>query len=326
MSLQTILCGALLGFYAVCGDLYTSEIACDDGWLKANNNCYYWNVKDLITYQEARQECQLQGADLMVVGSQSDLQWIQIQTEDYRTDAWWVGLNIDSTGIWNWVTGGGDNSIIKWRNEPDNYDDQDCGAINEFAKFGDEYCDSLFGFICKYVINRNEYCPDGPGWFPLDTGCFYVSDLLNSSQRLSWDDASTYCGNLVPGKKPVLLFINNMDEKNFIASQLQNSDPNGVMVPWWTGLNDIITEGKFTWQNGTLANMSLITWDSAPSPDRSLHQDCGIMYYGGVIDDMVCSKQAHYVCEKSAFVGKCFIYQCYAIYNVNIYIYIYDDK
>ena len=45
------------------------------------------------------------------------------------------------------------------------------------------------------------------------------------------------------------------------------------------------------------------TWDMAPSMDRSKHQDCGVMYQGGTIDDVSCDKRAHYVCEMSAFQG-----------------------
>lgn len=32
----------------------------------------------------------------------------------------------------------------------------------------------------------------------------------------------------------------------------------GILLPWWTGLNDKQTEGQYRWVDGTLANGSIM--------------------------------------------------------------------
>lgn len=53
--------------------LYTLNITCPDGWEKALNNCYLFNLEDKLTWSEARTECSLQNADLMVFRSRDEL-------------------------------------------------------------------------------------------------------------------------------------------------------------------------------------------------------------------------------------------------------------
>jgi hypothetical protein len=53
-------------------------------------------------------------------------------------------------------------SYRNWRNEPDNYDEQDCCAINSYGLLSDEYCKSKLGFICSYPIKRGTYYLNNP--------------------------------------------------------------------------------------------------------------------------------------------------------------------
>lgn len=307
-----LIIGSIFYFYLFCNHIFASSpnplyvinITCPDGWVKAMNNCYYFNNRDQVTWLEARTECNILDADLMFIKNNEERDWMNIQTEDYVTDGWWVGLAYSFRNTWSWVQAGGNIGSINWRHEPDNYDEQDCCAINEFGLFSDEDCNKKLGFICKYSLNRGEYCNiTSSRWLMSDTACFFISPLINTSLQLSWGDARDYCANLIPWKKPELLSIDTKDDMMTLKSLLQTFDTSGVLLPWWTGMNDLVAEGHYFWQNGSQVNMELIIFDNAPSLDRSRHRDCGVMYQGGAIDDMTCNKRAHYVCEKSAFSG-----------------------
>ncbi|XP_045188661.2 macrophage mannose receptor 1-like [Mercenaria mercenaria] len=283
--------------------IYVMNITCPAGWQLALNNCYLFNVKDQLSWSEARTECALLNSDLMIIGSQQEKEWINVQTEEYKTDGWWIGLAYTSS--WKWVQYGGDTTLIKWRNEPDNYDEQDCCAINPYGLFSDEYCKSKLGFICSYSIQRGQFCPspgDNSRWLMTDTTCFYISSLLNTSQHLTWSDANTYCTNLSPKSK--LMTVTSIDDMRSLKSLLSTYDAPGVLLPWWTGLNDQAKEGTYVWGlNGPIANGTILQWDVAPSSDRSQRRNCGVMYQGGSIDDVTCDKRSHYVCEMTAFQG-----------------------
>lgn len=286
--------------------LYLINVTCPAGWQKALNNCYLFNTNDQLSWDEARTECALQNADLMVIRSKAEQDWIILQTEEYKTDGWWIGL-VYRNG-WQWAQYGGDNTLINWRNEPDNYDEQDCCAINSYGLLSDEYCKSKLGFICSYPIKRGDECPSGDNsrWLMTDTTCFYISSLLDSTKHLSWNDANTYCKNLSPTHGAKLMSILSADDMRSLKSLLSSFNKPGVLLPWWTSLNDQQTEGSYVWGlNGPQANGSIINsnWDVAPSADRTQNRNCGIMYQGGSIDDVTCDKRSHYICEMSAYQG-----------------------
>jgi hypothetical protein len=47
-------------------------VTCPAGWQKALNNCYLFNTNDQLSWDEARTECALQNADLMVIRSKAE--------------------------------------------------------------------------------------------------------------------------------------------------------------------------------------------------------------------------------------------------------------
>ena len=52
---------------------YVINITCPDGWLKAMNNCYYFNNQDEVTWSEARTECNIMDADLMFIKNKEEM-------------------------------------------------------------------------------------------------------------------------------------------------------------------------------------------------------------------------------------------------------------
>lgn len=56
------------------GDLISQNQQCGDGWVqrKSSNSCYFWNTNNLQTYAGAVQECNLMGADLLVINDDDE--------------------------------------------------------------------------------------------------------------------------------------------------------------------------------------------------------------------------------------------------------------
>lgn len=56
------------------GDLISQNQQCGDGWVqrKSSNSCYFWDTNNLQTYAGAVQECNLMGADLLVINDDDE--------------------------------------------------------------------------------------------------------------------------------------------------------------------------------------------------------------------------------------------------------------
>ena len=56
------------------GDLINQYQHCGDGWVqrKSSNSCYFFETNNLMTYAGAVQECNLMGADLLVINDDDE--------------------------------------------------------------------------------------------------------------------------------------------------------------------------------------------------------------------------------------------------------------
>ena len=54
------------------GTVYVVNITCPDGWVKAMNNCYYFNTQDQVTWSEARTECNIRNSDLLFIANSEE--------------------------------------------------------------------------------------------------------------------------------------------------------------------------------------------------------------------------------------------------------------
>ena len=87
-----------------------------------------------------------------------------------------------------------------WRHEPDNYDGQDCCAINEFGSFSDEYCNTKLGFICQLPLKRGKLFIKAfwawasllPDYIRIATAAFYFVHIT-SEQYKRFISLSPFC-------------------------------------------------------------------------------------------------------------------------------------
>ncbi|XP_050398920.1 macrophage mannose receptor 1 [Patella vulgata] len=247
-----------------------------------------------------------------MVGSSTEQQWINVQTESYPTSGWWLGLKKQEVSpySWSWLDGTVATNI-NWNKEPDNYDTQDCCTLNQYNKFSDDFCTSKYPYICKFKKKEKEYCPtpvNDERWAYLIYACYWVADPANPSEFLNWNDALAKCQSLNPLKRGGmhLLSVTSGIESDFFSTELPYRAA-GVSTPWWTGLNDRDREDFYKWEDANTWNSSLTSWDNAPS--NGSDESCAIMYTGGVVDDYKCSGRSHFICQKSA-VQKKFAFGC----------------
>lgn len=281
---------------------YRRENSCPDSWQRVGDTCILVNNEDLFTWKEARDECQLQSGDLLVINSPEKQDWLLKESVMVETDGWWVGLFYNKKR-WAWVNAMKVNeTITPWSHEPTSGaigDEEDCGAIYSNGNFTDKNCHLKYGYICKYKMTSNtDSCPTDNGWRQIDDACYYVSDVLLKSERLSWSDSRSKCQSLAPNMDSDLLSVSSSDEMLFIKSDAM-SELNGA-IPWWTGLNDQQIEGTFVWADNSDVDMNIITWDAAPNQDRKEMRNCAVMHTGGFLRDQHCDGKAYYICEMPA--------------------------
>lgn len=286
------------------GDLINQYQQCGDGWVqrKSSNSCYFFETNNLMTYAGAVQECNLMGADLLVINDDDEQDWVNVESETnklYQTGGWYLGLKKSTSG-WAWTPQPG-TATVNWRNEPDNDDNQDCGSMNQYGRFADDFCNNKYGYICQYTVPTGQTCPTDTGkvhhWYSNGNTCLYVSNPVDANDRYSWQNAKLKCQNINAGA--TLLSVNSYVDLASIQFALSSQNPN-ARIPWWTGLNDQQREGSYVWQDGSPVNQSFVSWDKAPSSDPSENQNCAVMMAGGSIDDVTCNTRAFYVCEANS--------------------------
>ncbi|KAJ8355298.1 hypothetical protein AAFF_G00072790, partial [Aldrovandia affinis] len=75
---------------------------CPEGWEQRNSKCYYFST-EYKSWNDSRSECLKQGADLVIIESKEEQDFIYKQTGG---DVYWIGLSDSETeGTWLWVDG-----------------------------------------------------------------------------------------------------------------------------------------------------------------------------------------------------------------------------
>ncbi|KAJ8350998.1 hypothetical protein AAFF_G00165930 [Aldrovandia affinis] len=75
---------------------------CPEGWKQRNSTCYYFST-ELKSWNDSRSACLKQGADLVIIDSEEEQDFIFKHTRD---DFHWIGLSDSETeGTWLWVDG-----------------------------------------------------------------------------------------------------------------------------------------------------------------------------------------------------------------------------
>ncbi|KAG2471231.1 CL17A protein, partial [Polypterus senegalus] len=117
-------------------------------------------------------------------------------------------------------------------------------------------------------------------WFDFGRHKYYFS-----TERRSWTAARDACVFMFS----YLAVINSVDEKNFIN--------NKITEDVWVGLSDLEKEGVWKWISGESVDKSF--WGSG-EPNNQNEEDCGEIKKGGMLNDIHCTAERRWVCEKNS--------------------------
>ncbi|KAG7325900.1 hypothetical protein KOW79_010825 [Hemibagrus wyckioides] len=104
-------------------------------------------------WNEARQECRSKGADLVIINSQEEQEFL---SQMFSGEAW-IGLSDSAEeGKWMWVDGTKMTTGFWWQGEPNDYEQkEDCAATGsrhakaKVTTWADYSCETELNAICE---------------------------------------------------------------------------------------------------------------------------------------------------------------------------------
>ncbi|XP_026798874.3 CD209 antigen isoform X1 [Pangasianodon hypophthalmus] len=127
--------------------LNASEAQEQGRWTSFKSSFYYIPAKN---WNDSRQDCINRGADLVIINSKEEQDFITKQLGGSRA---WIGLSdIATEGEWKWVDGT-PLTTMYWRTgEPNNANEEDCAEIfepHDTKCWNDQKCSDLAPWICE---------------------------------------------------------------------------------------------------------------------------------------------------------------------------------
>uniref|UniRef100_A0A3Q2WFW8 C-type lectin domain-containing protein n=1 Tax=Haplochromis burtoni TaxID=8153 RepID=A0A3Q2WFW8_HAPBU len=127
--------------------MFLPDKTCPTGWSMFSHSCYFLSARS-GSWHSARKNCIDQGADLVVIDSPEEQNFIASFTQKET----WIGLNdIEQEGTWKWVDGT-PLTLQYWASgQPDNhYRREDCAHIRyKGTSWNDEGCDGSYQWVCE---------------------------------------------------------------------------------------------------------------------------------------------------------------------------------
>uniref|UniRef100_A0A671UBX8 C-type lectin domain-containing protein n=1 Tax=Sparus aurata TaxID=8175 RepID=A0A671UBX8_SPAAU len=143
VAVVVLLAAAVIAFYLCC-DLFKADTCgkCQEGWEQNGPQCYYFST-DKLTWEQARDECRRDGADLVKIESEDELRDKMVEGEG----KFWIGLTDSVTeDTWLWTDGTPLNKrfdlLTFWsKGEPDDWKGVNNASVNgeDCVRMGEKY-------------------------------------------------------------------------------------------------------------------------------------------------------------------------------------------
>ncbi|XP_034554057.1 CD209 antigen-like protein D isoform X2 [Notolabrus celidotus] len=132
---------------------------CLDNWVRFQSNCYlitkHKYSNDWRKWIQSHEECQKFNANLVVIESQEEQEFINNHTEKYHDEnhGYWIGLSKkEETGTWSWLDGS-NLTVEYWRDQPSNLRWTDCALTSPrghpLANWQKTSCTMWNRYICE---------------------------------------------------------------------------------------------------------------------------------------------------------------------------------
>ncbi|XP_066982679.1 macrophage mannose receptor 1-like isoform X2 [Macrobrachium rosenbergii] len=278
---------------------HPTEKYCPHGWLMNEDRCYYLSDVEK-TWQDAREYCQDNQADLISVNSWTEQDFVHTNIDtgiligysDEMDEGVWVWNDRSTGGIVNWDTG-----------EPNGQKTQNCGLMYATnGKWDDWYCDKARNFGCEMPASDTPLEPTatptttvppyseacGPGWIEnhLTGECYFF--FLEEMDQFS---AQEHCRRLDESSDVTLLTLSTKAEHVYVWDYIRHQYYS--QQAFTIGMKNEINKGNY-WMDDT--PVSFFNWYyGEPSGDGT----CTEMYVtGGKFNDISCDEKQAFVCEK----------------------------
>ncbi|KAG7313948.1 hypothetical protein KOW79_022444 [Hemibagrus wyckioides] len=112
------------------------------------NSSFYVMSNESKSWEESRKDCMDKGADLLIINSKEEQEFIGKQLVNHET---WIGLSDrEKEGDWKWVDGTPLTTKFWNQWEPNNAGDEDCVTVHASSStWNDSQCSKKFPWICE---------------------------------------------------------------------------------------------------------------------------------------------------------------------------------
>uniref|UniRef100_A0A8C2SYC1 Macrophage mannose receptor 1-like n=1 Tax=Coturnix japonica TaxID=93934 RepID=A0A8C2SYC1_COTJA len=265
-----------------------------DGWVIYEDKLYYIS-QEQVSMEEAREFCRMNSADLAVINSNSERNFIQ-RALIKNSGQYFIGLKLSLDKKFSWIDGTPITYVAWAPNEP-NFANNEEHCVVMFSKQGlwnDVNCGTTNRFVCERhnsSINSTLASLFPPGgcpesWLFFKNKCFKIF-ASNTTRKLAWHDAREVCIDLGGN----LASVPNEQVQAFVYYHLEDATTNV-----WIGMNDINRESKFFWADGS--TVSYTNWvEGAPETK----QNCVFMTkLDGKWKDDSCDNEKGYICQMNS--------------------------
>ncbi|XP_041867357.1 C-type lectin domain family 17, member A-like [Melanotaenia boesemani] len=117
------------------------EISCPFGWKRFGSSCYFKSTESK-TWTESRKDCQERGADLVIINSKEEQEFVS------KVSSWsWIGLEWTGPG-WKWLDGS-PLTVTFWKDGGQNIYNS-YGVYNNYeGKWRTTYYSKTANWICE---------------------------------------------------------------------------------------------------------------------------------------------------------------------------------
>ncbi|XP_036439660.1 CD209 antigen-like protein A [Colossoma macropomum] len=128
-------------------DLHTCNVT---GWLYFKSSFYYISTEKK-SWDDSRQYCRERGADLVIINSSEEQDFLANILVSIKSFIAWIGLtDRDTKGRWKWVDGSALTTGYWGDGEPNDTGEEDCVEFYPFnKKWNDRKCSAIEQWICE---------------------------------------------------------------------------------------------------------------------------------------------------------------------------------
>lgn len=286
---------------------------CPQDWYESKYSCFQVNAKpqsQQLNWDEAREDCQTQGADLASFHSHDDLNAVWRNSMVGNDANFFIGLHFsDQEMMLKWSDGSAVN-FVQWA---DGQSDALLGLMNCV----EIYADSGYMAHQKCAVRRNWVCsiprgvvptvrttvtaptagpagscgPLTDAWKEYQGACYFVQEG-SGDNAMTWREARSLC----QGMQTELLSITSRQEQLFVQSLISNASS----VALWTGLNKLNFGHGFQWSDGS--PITYENWDVGEPNNMGYLEYCvDILSRNGRWTDEACTQKRGFICKQGSY-------------------------